>query len=631
MATPPRTLIKPSHTSPNFSLLTSITYVLQTLNPQKPNPSNVSSAPLNQFSPHLNPRLVTQVIKSQTNPYHALFFFNWASNPNPNPNKYSHTHNCYLAITDLLLSHSLFSTAASLLVESNRLYDFLLGRFITAHGGLGDIRAAMDWFHRAKMIESGKCLFSYNAILGVLVRANRMSLAKAIYDQIVKEGLVKPDVSTCTIMIRGFCKRGEIENARKVFDEMTCEPNVITYNTIIHGFCKTGDFNSAVRVLGRMRESKDCLPGTVTYTTLIDGYCKKGELEEAMKCMSEMEKQGCEPNLFTYNALIHGLCLSGNVGEAKRMVTKMRLNGVKDDIATHTAILKGLCIAGRPDDAAKHLKDIVSLGMKPDVAAYGIVFNEYCKMRKPDGAVSFLREMRMRGLEPGVSNFNRLLTVLVENGDLERAIVLLKQMPQMGCSPNFFSYNTVISSLCDMRGRMGVVEELVHDMLQNGHELDTALYSRVIKGYCEDGNVKMAMQAFCAALDAKYIISLESFSVFVKELCAKGMVVEAERVFDDMHKRCTVADVDNYRRVLDEHFREITEDTCSDLLLLSVDTLVAAIDHIDGVQLHPMAWSNALLQIAPQAVGVATLRRPSGCCPPMCTKVHYFGLWIRGL
>ncbi|TQD75097.1 hypothetical protein C1H46_039371 [Malus baccata] len=104
-----------------------------------------------------------------------------------------------------------------------------------------------------------------------------------------------------------------------------------------------------------------------------------------------------------------------------------------------------------------------------------------------------------------------------------------------------------------------------------------------------------------------------------------------KRVFDDMYKRCTVADVDNYRRVLDEHFREITEDTCSDLLLLSVDTLVAAIDHIDGVQLHPMAWSNALLQIAPQAVGVATLRRPSGCCPPMCTKVRYFGLWIRGL
>ncbi|KAM1012900.1 hypothetical protein ACFX13_043676 [Malus domestica] len=95
----------------------------------------------------------------------------------------------------------------------------------------------MDWFHKAKLIENGKCLFLYNAILDALIRADRLSLAKEIHDHLVKEALVKPDVFTCTIMIRGFCKMGEMENAHKVFDEMTCKPNLITYNTMIHGFC----------------------------------------------------------------------------------------------------------------------------------------------------------------------------------------------------------------------------------------------------------------------------------------------------------------------------------------------------------------------------------------------------------
>ncbi|VVA11747.1 PREDICTED: pentatricopeptide [Prunus dulcis] len=573
MATPARALTNPSHPSTNLSLLTCITSLLQTLDPQNPNPSNLSSAPLNQFSPHLNPSLVIQVIKSQPNPYHALFFFKWSSNPDPNPNNYSHTHNCYLAITELLLSHSLVSTASSLLQESNRLYDFMLGRFITTHGRRGDIRAAIDWFYKAKSIENGRCLFSYNAILGVLVRANRMNLAKAIYDQIVKEAQVNPNVWTCTIMIRGFCKRGEIENAKKVFDEMTCEPNLITYNTMIHGFCLKGDFDSARRVFGQMRESEHCLPDTVTYTTLIDGYCKKGDLKEAMECMNEMGKQGCEPNLFTYNALIHGFCLSGHVSEAKRMLTRMRLNGVKDNIATHTAILKGLCIVGKADEAVKHLQDIVNLGMKPDVEAYGVVFNEYCKMRKPDGAMSILREMRMRGLKPSVSSFNRLLKVLVENGDLERAIILLKKMNQMGCSPNFFSYNTVICSLCNLRGRMGEVEELVGDMLWNGHKLDTVLYSCVIMGYCEDGNVNMAIQAFCGALDDNHIISLESFSILVKELCAKGMVLEAERIFEDMCNRCTVVDVDSYRSVLEKRVLDISSDPSSNRQVIKMNRM----------------------------------------------------------
>ncbi|PQM37797.1 pentatricopeptide repeat-containing protein [Prunus yedoensis var. nudiflora] len=255
------------------------------------------------------------------------------------------------------------------------------------------------------------------------------------------------------------------------------------------------------------------------------------------------------------------------------MLTRMRLNGVKDNIATHTAILKGLCIVGKADEAVKHLQDIVNLGMKPDVEAYGVVFNEYCKMQKPDGAMSILREMRMRGLKPSVSSFNRLLKVLVENGDLERAIFLLKKMHQMGCSPNFFSYNTVICSLCKMRGRMGEVEELVGDMLRNGHGLDTVLYSCVIMGYCENGNVNMAIQAFCGALDNNYIISLESFSILVKELCAKGMVLEAERIFEDMCNRCTVVDVDSYRSVLERRVLDISSDPSSNRQVIKMNRM----------------------------------------------------------
>ncbi|KAM3710068.1 hypothetical protein ACJW31_01G001000 [Castanea mollissima] len=538
-------------TNPKLSLVSSITLLLQTLNPQSPTISNLSSAPLNHFSPQLNPNLVIQVIKNQTNPYHALFFFNWASNPNPNPNNYFHTHHCYLAITDLLLSHSLFSTASSLLLNSHKLSDFMLGKVIKAFGDRGNIRSAIYWFHQAKLIENGHCLFSYNAILGVLVRANRINLAKAFYDQIVKEGVVKPDVSTYTTMIRGFCKMGMIKNAKKVFDEMSCGPNLITYNTMINGFCKKGDMESAQSFFKQMMD-RDFLPDTVTYTTLIDGYCKKGELDEAMKCLSGMVNRGCDPNVLTYNALINGLCLSGNVDEAKRMMTKMRLNGLKDNVATHTSILKGLCIVGNSDEAVKHLKEMVSLGMKVDVQAYGVVVNEYCKMRKPNEAISLLKEMNARCLNPSVSSFNAVFRVLVENGELEKAVLLLKQMPQMGCSPNFLSYSRIICSLCRMRGKMQEVEEVVSDLLQNGHDIDATMYNCLIKGYCEDGNEQMAMRVFYETIEKKYVISVESFSIFVKELCAKGKVIEATMVFEEMCRRCYVLDVSSYKRLLDE-------------------------------------------------------------------------------
>ena len=51
--------------------------------------------------------------------------------------------------------------------------------------------------------------------IGILVRANHVNIAKAIYDQVLTEAILESDVYTYTTMIRGFCKVGKVENACK--------------------------------------------------------------------------------------------------------------------------------------------------------------------------------------------------------------------------------------------------------------------------------------------------------------------------------------------------------------------------------------------------------------------------------
>ncbi|KAK2994031.1 hypothetical protein RJ640_018788 [Escallonia rubra] len=532
------------------SLVSSITILLQTLNPQNPDPPHPHPSPLAQFAPHLNPHLVTQVIKTLKNPNHALYFFNWASNPDPNPTNYAHGHFAYIAITDLLISRGHFSAATRLLESSDKLSDFMVGKFIKAHGDRGHLRSAIHLFYRVRRKEMGRCLFSFNAILGVLVRESRLGLAQAIWGQSVKEGVMKPDVSSYTILIKGLCRMGMVEDAQKVFDRMVCNPNSITFNTMINGFVKKGLMEDARRVFDVMMGTDGCLPDTVTYTTLIDGYCKNGEIDEAKRCFNEMVRQNCEPNALTYNALIYGLCLRGDVDEAKRMMTRMRLNGLKDNVATHTSLLKGYCIVGRSDEAVRHLGEMVRIGMEPDVKSYGVVVNGCCKVKKPDEAIGLLSEMRGRGIRPNVFCFNAVIRVLVDLGELDRAILLLKQMPPSGCYPNFVSYNTVISGLVRTRGRMREVEELVSDMFRNGHDLDTTLYSFLVQGYCNDGNMETAMQVFLEMIQKGLVLDVHIFSVFVKELSVRGKVFEVERIFERMSS-CHVIDVDSYKRVLD--------------------------------------------------------------------------------
>ncbi|MFQ6653085.1 hypothetical protein Gotur_024658 [Gossypium turneri] len=541
-------------------IVNSITSLLQTLNPRNPIPINLTSSPLSRFSPFLDPNLVTLVIHKQTNPYHALFFFNWASNPNPNPNNYSHNHTCYEAITDLLLRHSLFHPTVKLLEKSQKLSDFFVGKIIKAYGDRGNIKAAIFWFNKAKSFEKDKYFYSFNSILGVLVKANLIDLVETLFDNVVKEGVVQPDVSSYTILMRGLCKKGMVESARKVLDEMPCKPNLIAYNTLINGYCKNGDLESASLVFDKILTEADSLPDVVTYTTLIDGYCRKGEFVEAKRCLNMMMKAGCSPNVVTYNAIIYALCLKGEVDEAKKMITEMRLNGVKDNTATHLNILKGLAVAGRSLEALEYFKWMAGCNMNLDAKAYIVVVKEYCKLRKIDEAIFLLKGMCERGFSHNVSCFNSVFRALVELNALDRAVLLLKQMPQMGCMPNSVSYRTVICGLCGTEGRMREVGYLVDDMLRYGIPVDATMYGCMLEGYSKAGNEDMAIQVFNEMIGKSYIISSESFSVFVKMLCAEGMIEKAENFFEDICRTFPVVERDGYRKILDKHL-QITQDS----------------------------------------------------------------------
>ncbi|KAM0040698.1 putative tetratricopeptide-like helical domain superfamily [Helianthus debilis subsp. tardiflorus] len=496
-----------------LSTISTITSLLQTLNPQHPShPLNPNPSILNQFAPHLNPHFVTQVIQTQQNPYHALFFFNWASNPNPNPTNYSHSHFCFIAITDLLIARKLFSLATELLDSHNKLTDFMVGKLIKAHGDLGHVRWALHLFHRAKNMYAGRCLFSYNAVLGVLVRADRVDLAEKIFDQMVDEGVVQPDVSTYTVMIKGFCKTGRIENAQKVFDEMS-SPTLWTYNTLVSGMCKKGLMDAVLELVERMKQTEDCLPDMVTYTTLIDGYYKLRDFEKAKACFDEMLSRNLEPNEVTYNALINGLCLCGDVDGAKRMMSKMRLNGLKDIITTHTSLLRGYCIAGRSEEAFKHFTEIIARGMKPDTKCFEVLVNEFCKLRRPNDAIDLLRKMNEHGVRLRACSFNKVFNVLVELRQPDRAAALLNQMPKMGCNPNFLSYNAVVCGLVRAKGRMTMVEGLVKDMVRNGFDLDATMYACLLKGYRDDGNEEMVIRVSQEMIDKGFVMNKDTYVV----------------------------------------------------------------------------------------------------------------------
>ena len=83
---------------------------------------------------------------------------------------------------------------------------------------------------------------------------------------------LQPNVRTYTIMLKGLCKEGLIEEASEIFEKMDgsgCSPNNHTYNTIIQRLLQHNETSKAMKYLEIMVD-KGFSPNSTVASMLVD-------------------------------------------------------------------------------------------------------------------------------------------------------------------------------------------------------------------------------------------------------------------------------------------------------------------------------------------------------------------------
>ncbi|GFY87736.1 pentatricopeptide repeat (PPR) superfamily protein [Actinidia rufa] len=155
----------------------------------------------------------------------------------------------------------------------------------TLIGGLCSGGRTKDGFKILELMEeskggSGGRISPYNSVVYGLYKENRMDEA---VEFLTKMGKMFPRAVDRSFRILGFCEEGCVENAKRVYDQMTGEGGV---------------------------------PSAIVYAYLIHGLCQKGFAKEAIELTSEMFKLAYFPIASTFNALINEFCSQGKVGSA---------------------------------------------------------------------------------------------------------------------------------------------------------------------------------------------------------------------------------------------------------------------------------------------------------------------------
>ncbi|XP_002987361.2 pentatricopeptide repeat-containing protein DOT4, chloroplastic [Selaginella moellendorffii] len=306
-----------------------------------------------------------------------------------------------------------------------------------------------------------------------------LSLGKQAHEAVLKSDEHKSNIYLLTGLIDMYCKCGELEEARKIFDSMGTR-SVVSYN--------------AHSMLSKEKKQLDLFVATC----LVDMYCKCGELERiGMEIHSMLSKEKKQLDLFVANCLVDMYCKCGELEEARKIFNSMGTRSV----VSYTAIIQGCNTNGQAELAL-----------------------EYYSALRADNTVQ--------------ADACTYTCVLVACGSV-MAIKLGREIHQLAKHKGLLKNNPVLgSSLVSFYGKCGDVDSAQEAFDECRARDDTGLWNSLIQAYTLQGRSIEALERFYSMTQEEGCKADDVSFVSVLNACSHGgLVGKGRQLLDEMPKQ----------------------------------------------------------------------------------------------
>ncbi|XP_076887230.1 pentatricopeptide repeat-containing protein At5g39710-like [Bidens hawaiensis] len=394
-------------------------------------------------------------------------------------------------------------------------------------------------------------VFTYNILIRGFCAVNELEKGLEFFDKMQTNGCL-PNVVTYNTLINAYCKLSKLDDALKVFDKMSkrdLEPNVISYNVILNGLGREGKMKETGRVLEEMKR-KRIVPDEVTYNTLVNGYCKEGNFHQALILHDEMTSNGLSPNVITYTSLINSMCKARNLHRAMGFLEQMRVRKLFPNARTYTTLIDGFSQQGFMEEAYKLLDEMKKNGLLPSIVTYNALIHGHTIDGKMEDALRVLDDISKIGLSPDVVSYSTIITGFCRNQELDKAFEMKRQMVKEGVQPDHVTYSSLIKGLCVQR-KLTEACDLFQEMLGLGLPPDECTYTALINAYCVEGDTKSALQLHDEMINKGLLPDVVTYSVLINGLSKQARTHEAKQILFKLYYDNAVPDDVTYNTLIE--------------------------------------------------------------------------------
>ncbi|XP_020243744.1 pentatricopeptide repeat-containing protein At3g03580-like isoform X1 [Asparagus officinalis] len=174
---------------------------------------------------------------------------------------------------------------------------------------------------------------TFYLVIAACTHLFEFELGFAVEERVKNKGL-QCDVVIATGLIGLYSKCGDVENARRVFDEMPVR-DVVAWNAMISGYSLAGCISDAIKLYEKMRGADGIFPTEATLVSLISGCGDLGLLRNGKIFHAHTTEIGFEANTNVLNSLMAMYTSCGCLDDADKLFDGMIL---RDAISWSTMI-----------------------------------------------------------------------------------------------------------------------------------------------------------------------------------------------------------------------------------------------------------------------------------------------------
>ncbi|KAH7574640.1 hypothetical protein ACOSQ2_009130 [Xanthoceras sorbifolium] len=286
------------------------------------------------------------------------------------------------------------------------------------------------------------------------------------------------DVVVWNLMIRGFCKRGDVDRGLGLFREMS-ERSVVTWNSMISYLARSGRDGEALRLFREMRDQGVELD-EATVVTVLPVCARLGAVDMGQWIHSFVESSRLFRVVVSVgNALVDFYCKCGISETASKVFNEMH----NKSVVSWNAMISGLAFNGKGELGVDLFEQMMSEGVSPnDATLVGVLA---CCAHA--GLVEKARELfgSMNGrhhIEPKLEHYGCMVDVLGRSGHVREAYDLVRSMT---ISPNAALWGALLSS-CHTHGDVELAERSVKELI-NLEPWNSGNYVLLSNIYAEEG------------------------------------------------------------------------------------------------------------------------------------------------